>query len=104
MGRGGCGYRDSKGKGLGGLRKKLTEALELPMEITLNVPRITLVGDLHVTIENHRGIIHFSGDRVVVGVFKGQVEVRGSNLSIGYIHADEVFLVGEIRSIAFIES
>lgn len=96
--------REAGPRGLAALRRKLTDTFELPMEITLDVPKVTLVGDLHLTIENHRGIIHFSEDRVVVGVSKGQVEVRGCNLSIGHILTDEVFLVGEIRSVALIRA
>ena len=54
-----------------GLRKNMTEALELPKEIMLNLPLISLVGREEVTIENYRGILEYSEEVVRIGTTAG---------------------------------
>ncbi|MBR4114266.1 MAG: sporulation protein YqfC, partial [Anaerotignum sp.] len=47
-----------------GLRKNVTEALELPKEIMLNLPLISLIGREEVTIENYKGILEYGEETV----------------------------------------
>ncbi|TXK90253.1 sporulation protein YqfC, partial [Parageobacillus sp. SY1] len=42
------------------MRRWLTDKLELPADIVMDLPRITMVGQIHIYIENHRGLLTFS--------------------------------------------
>ena len=46
-----------------GLRKNMTEALELPKEIMLGLPLISLLGREEVTIENYKGILEYDEEK-----------------------------------------
>ena len=46
----------------------MTDVLELPKDLVLNLPRITMVGNIQLTIENHRGVILYSDRRIRVAV------------------------------------
>ena len=50
-----------------GLRKNMTEALELPKEIMLGLPLISLLGREEVTIENYKGILEYDEESVRIG-------------------------------------
>lgn len=39
------------------LRSELADFFELPKDILLDLPRLTLLGNLRLVIENHRGLI-----------------------------------------------
>ena len=41
------------------LKTLIGAVVDLPKDLVLNLPRITLVGDLQLVIENHRGIEDF---------------------------------------------
>ena len=42
------------------LRKWVTKNMELPQDVMMDLPRITMIGHIHIYIENHRGLITFS--------------------------------------------
>ena len=49
------------------LRKWTATILDLPQDVALDLPRITMIGGLQLTVENHRGILHFSPHQPEVG-------------------------------------
>ena len=40
-------------------REILSEKFDLPKDVTMNLPKITIIGNSEITIENHKGIILF---------------------------------------------
>lgn len=82
-------------------RRRLTDLLELPADVTLDLPRVLIIGQLHLTVENHRGLVEYSEERVIIGVPTGRLVVYGDDLAIGFIDASEVTVLGQIRSVQF---
>ena len=83
------------------LLRRVTLALDLPQDIVFDLPRITVVGGLQMTIENHRGLAEFSPTRVVVHTTGGRVVVGGEELRIGVVHDEEITVTGRLHSITF---
>ncbi|RKP55218.1 sporulation protein YqfC [Cohnella endophytica] len=81
------------------LRKWTATILDLPQDVVLDLPRITMIGGLQVTVENHRGILHFSPDNLRLAMDNGEMEVTGQNLIIRNIGAEEVFVEGNILGV-----
>ncbi len=81
------------------LRQELSEALELPLDVSLDLPKVTIVGDLGVLIENHRGLVHYSPDRIVIGVGKGQIAILGRSLEIEEVSKEDMIVRGRLGSI-----
>ncbi len=85
------------------MRKKLiqnlSELLELPVDVSLDLPRVVIHGHLGVLIQNHRGIVLCSGDRIVIGVGKGQIAIAGSALEIEEISKEDIVIRGLITSV-----
>ncbi|MFZ5826065.1 MAG: sporulation protein YqfC [Bacillota bacterium] len=85
-----------------GLRDRLVSLLELPGDAMLDVARITVVGDMEMVIENHRGLNEYTPDRVVMTVPEGQICIDGEGLQIGSISPEQVILLGKIRGMRYL--
>lgn len=85
------------------LRRKVAAMLELPEETMLDVARISLVGNMDLLVENHRGLVYYSPEQVVLAVPEGRVAVTGAELSIGYLSPDQVTILGRIRSVRYVD-
>lgn len=85
------------------IKKKLhrltATLLDMPEDVVFELPRMTLIGDRQLYIENHRGVIHFSEEVLRLSLSKGELEVTGDALIIRTIWTDEVFVEGVIRGI-----
>jgi sporulation protein YqfC len=88
------------------IRKKLDQwtagILDIPEDIAQDIPRLTMIGNIRLQIENHRGVLHFSEERLLLALTRGKVEITGSNLSIRTIMAEEVLVEGIIRGLEYI--
>ncbi|ABR49175.1 protein of unknown function DUF1429 [Alkaliphilus metalliredigens QYMF] len=85
------------------IKKSLSEILELPQDIMLDLPKITLVGNLQIYIENHKGIIEYTTSRIRINTKSGTLRIIGKNLSIKNIVVEEIVIVGEIQAVEFID-
>ena len=73
--------------------------LELPPEIALNLPKITMIGNLQLNIENHKGIVEYTMEKVRILVTRGEVVIEGRNLVLRDVQIDEIMINGEIAGI-----
>lgn len=82
-------------------RYNLAEMLELPQEIMLNLPRITLIGNVQCYIENHHGIIEYSTERIRLALKIGELIVSGRDLTIRYLANEEIAIDGDIEKLQY---
>jgi sporulation protein YqfC len=80
---------------------ELNRFLDLPKEIMLDLPKVTIVGNIQAMIENHRGIIEYGTDKIRIAINSGELEVTGEKLSIRNITRDEIYLDGDIFSVKY---
>lgn len=85
------------------LKEKFAEMLELPKDVVLNIPRVTLVGDHDMMIENFKGIMEYEDGRIRVNTGSGVVKVTGVRLLIREITSEDIIISGEIRALEFIK-
>jgi len=83
-------------------RSLVAGALDLPKDVVVNVPRVTVIGSLQVTVENHRGIVEFTPEKIRIACGEGAVEIRGENLALRAILPEEIVLDGRILAVSFI--
>ena len=85
------------------IKESISELLELPKDIMLDLPRVTLIGNLQLYIENHKGIIEYSSQRIRINTKSGVMRITGKNLTIKTIVTEEIIIAGLISQIEFIE-
>lgn len=81
------------------LRQELSEILELPLDVSMDLPKVTIVGDLGVLIQNHRGLIQYSPEKIVIGVGKGQIAILGRSLQIEEVSKEDMIVRGTLGSV-----
>lgn len=85
------------------LKEKVTELLELPKEIVLNIPKLTMLGSGDLIIENYKGIIEYDNNRIRVNTGIGIIRITGDRLVIKEITSEDIMVSGEIASLEFIK-
>lgn len=85
------------------MRQRVARALELPSDLMLDVARLSLIGDLELLIENHRGLAEYNPEQVTFHTPAGRISVTGENLEIGSISPDGITVLGRIRSITYLD-
>jgi len=83
------------------MKSKITELLELPKEIVMNMPRITMIGNNDMIIENYKGIIEYEENRIRLNTGVGPVAITGTDLVIREITSEDVIVSGYIKSLEF---
>lgn len=85
------------------LRKFAAKMLDLPADVTMEMPRITMIGQIHLYIENHRGVLMFTDKELRLLLSKGQLLVTGEKLVIRAILSEEVLIEGKVDGVQFID-
>ncbi len=77
--------------------------MDLPADVALDFPRITMIGKLHIYIENHKGLLAFSDKEFRILLKQGQLMVKGNSFVIKTILPEEILLEGNIEHVFFID-
>lgn len=84
-----------------GIQDKMAGWLDLPKDIVLNLPKISMIGNMQLYIENHHGLIELGAEKVRISVSTGEVVINGDGLTVRAITRDEIYLDGNIQSIRY---
>ncbi len=81
--------------------RAMAELLEIPKDLVLDVPKVTLIGQNELYLENHRGIIEYRTDLLRLNISRGFIEIQGDDLEIKTLMPEELYITGVIHSILF---
>lgn len=79
----------------------ISEKLDLPKDVILNLPKITIVGDEEITIENHKGIILFERNIIKINTKVKIINIEGENFEILYIGDSTITISGKFKVISY---
>ena len=65
----------------------------------LELPRITMIGDIHVYIENHHGIVRFTANEIILNISNGYLNIKGTELVIKMLLSSEILIEGKINAL-----
>ncbi len=74
----------------------IIESLELPQDLFEGMPNIFLTGNRKLYISNHRGILAYEKDEIIILAKAVQVKVQGEELVIESFSKDELVIRGYI--------
>ncbi|MDY5083933.1 MAG: YabP/YqfC family sporulation protein [Candidatus Limivicinus sp.] len=78
---------------------ELADKLELPEDVLLGSAKLTVTGGRSAVIENHRGVLEYNAERIVVAVPRGKVCLDGTGLRLKAMNKNELLVGGRIRNI-----
>jgi sporulation protein YqfC len=90
------------GAGFNRTVRKLTAALDLPADVVLDLPRITVIGNSEMLIEKHKGIERYTPEEIQLRVKDGVIRVYGRKLAVRFIEKDDIKIEGSIFTIEMV--
>ena len=82
-------------------REQVVKKFDLPKDVILDLPKIIIIGDQEITIENHKGIIMFERDIIKINSRFGPISIKGDNFEILYIGSCTTTISGKFKSIVY---
>ncbi|MDR3592410.1 MAG: sporulation protein YqfC [Negativicutes bacterium] len=79
----------------------LAGLLEIPQDIVLDLPRVTMLGNKQVLVENHKGIIEYTDSLLRIRLNQGELVVVGENLVLGSLQPELLFIEGVISAVRY---
>ena len=83
-------------------KEKWINSLQLPKDVCRGALRVTLTGNCEVWIENYRGILEYTGERILLQAKTCQVCLEGSRLSIDYYTNEDMKISGNISTLRYL--
>ena len=84
-------------------RNKIERMLELPIEVTTNIPKVTITGFNQIMIENYTGIIEYEEYLVKINTSIGIIIIEGNKMNLNQINENDILISGEISKL-YLES
>lgn len=87
-------------------RKKLhmlNRALDIPEEITSEIPKITILGFSKIALENYKNILEYQDCFIRIKTVIGLINISGYELKMSEMTTDDIIIEGKIDSIDFEE-
>lgn len=82
-------------------KQNIADKLDLPRDIILNMPKITVTGDNEIIIENHKGVVLFGESQVKINSGVGLISIFGSRFEILFMGGSTITIGGKFKSIAY---
>ena len=83
------------------VKSNIVESLELPRDIMYGAVIITAMGRNQVLVENYKGIIEYTREKIRLQTKNCQVTVQGQQLVVEYYTNEEMKITGRIESVFY---
>ncbi|MDK2808169.1 MAG: hypothetical protein PWP24_904 [Clostridiales bacterium] len=83
--------------------EEISDAMKLPSDILAGAPILYMVGQHLLFIENYKGIIEYTNQKIRLQTKIGKISIAGEHLLIEYYTVDDMKIKGYIDTIQFCE-
>ncbi|WP_251319046.1 YabP/YqfC family sporulation protein [Flintibacter muris] len=82
-----------------GLLERAAETFDLPADALAGLPKLELVGDGELRVENHKGILAYSGEEIHISGGIYMIKIAGQGLELRAMTGIELLITGKITQI-----
>ena len=82
-------------------RKKIAETLGVPPSAVMNIPVVTLQGNISAAIENYKSVLLYTDSEIRINCGATVVSLYGAGLCIDNIGGDFVSVSGDFQKIEY---
>ena len=82
--------------------ERARDAFDLPGEVIGDLPRITVTGGQRVVVENHKGLMDYGPNSIVIAGGKVTLKLTGADLELRAMRAEELLITGDVFHLEFI--
>ena len=86
----------------GGVLDTVAELFDLPADLVAGLPHLEMVGSRQLYVEHHTGLLSYSGEQIDVNTTGGVLRVRGKDLSLLDMTAEELRIGGTIAAVEWV--
>ena len=86
-------------KKIGTITQDLSERLSLPEDALLGAAKLTVTAGRKTLIENHRGILEYGTEHIVISTGRGKISLSGSGMKLMAMNKSELLISGEIKNV-----
>ncbi len=83
------------------MKSRINKVLEVPDEVALKVPKLTILKFEEMLIENYKGILEYQDFFVRIQTYIGIININGFKLTLEEMTIDDLIVKGIIESIDF---
>ena len=83
------------------VKSRINKILEVPDEVVMQVPKLTILKFEEVLIENYKGILEYQDFFIRIQTHIGIININGYQLSLEEMTIDDLVVKGKIESIDF---
>ncbi|NLY88271.1 MAG: sporulation protein YqfC [Firmicutes bacterium] len=78
----------------------LVNLFGLPREVLLDLPRLVMLGNSRMVVENHKGLLEYTEETVrIKTAHNGEIRITGRGLNLLYMVKEELGLAGRFLRI-----
>jgi len=81
---------------------KAADTFDLPGEVLMDLPRITVIVGQRVVVENHKGLMDYGSNMILIAGGRVNLKLVGDNLELRAMNAQEISITGDVFSVEFI--
>lgn len=82
-------------------KEAIAEKLDLPRDVILNMPKITITGENEIIIENHKGVILFEETEIKINSNVGVISIYGTGFEILFMGGSTLTVNGKFKSVVY---
>ena len=64
------------------IKSNISDIFELPKEIVMDLPKITMIGNMQILVTNHKGIIEYTKETIRINTNSGVIKMTGSDMCL----------------------
>ena len=80
---------------------KVNKLLEIPQEVSSNIPKLTIIGFQKMLIENYKAILEYQDFYIRISTHIGILNINGYELNLNEMTTDDLLITGKIEGIDF---
>ena len=84
------------------VKERLNDVLDLPSDMLLDIPRMTMNDNRELQIENYRSVLEYEDGQIKLNSKNYIIKINGKKLEIVSITDEEIFIRGVITGISFL--
>lgn len=82
-------------------KSRIDKLLEMPAEVSSNLPKITVIGFEELLIENYKAILEYQDFYIRLSTVLGMININGFSLHLKEMTTDDLMITGKIEGIDF---
>lgn len=83
-------------------KELVVESLKLPKDSLLGASIVTVTGTGEAFVENYKGILEYSSERILLQGKNCKIEVTGKRLNIAYYTNEDMKINGKIEMLRYL--